>query len=159
MATLVGTTRPRALFTDVGVMLTELDDPTWRMGRQFVQMTNDWYGFPQHRGTLLESDVPHGADPFHVLRVGAVLHALCDDAGLEPPTWVHGPRADPEFMLFGVPMRSRFAARLRQRAHRTCPEHGVWFEARDIRPKKEGLVNPLGDMSLIDWQRLMEARG
>lgn len=151
-----GTKRPRALFTNLHVVLYELSDPSWRYGRPIVQMVNDWHDFPDTRQHLLSEAPARSTDMRHVLMAGAAIHALCDDAGLPVPGWITGLRANPEFMLFGMPMRTRRAATIRDaRAHRTCREHGVWFEARAVRPKSEVMTSATVGMPYDKSQELV----
>lgn len=148
----------RPIFTVMADLLEELGDPSWRdrgMDRPLVQMVDDWHKFPDTREQLLSSVPPADANPLHLLKIAAVLHALCDCGGYDTPLWVRDQRADPPFALFGVPLDSDYARLVYRDSPPACGYHGVWFPKEFVRPKRHGLVNPVADKTPTEFRAML----
>lgn len=129
-------------------LLTEFGDLNWRdADRPLVQMVDDWHRFPDTREQFLASVPPGDANSRHLLKIAAVLHALCDYSGLPVPDWVYRWRTDRPFALFHIPLDSDYAEMVYRESPPACEYHGVWFEKGFVCPKRHGLVSPLEGMT------------
>lgn len=139
----------RPVFTVLEILLEEYKDPNWRgMDRPLEQMVNDWHSLPDSREQPLSSIPPADADSGHIVKIAAVLHALCNHNGVQAPRWVHEHRSEENIWLFGVKPWMGTARRIMDNAAPECKEHRVWFELRTVQSKKEYLENPFAHMSI-----------
>ena len=56
-----------------------------------------------------------------------MVHFLCLHDHIAVPAWTQGHRADPEVMLFDIPLDSRYGQRMQQAAPAVCAAYGVYF--------------------------------
>ena len=66
-------------------------------------------------------------DPTTLAKVAAVVHCLCLHDHIAVPAWTQGHKADPEVMLFDIPLDSRYGQRMQQTAPAVCAAYGVYF--------------------------------
>lgn len=111
-------------------LAAELVDPTWSdADRPLVQFVMDWRRAPDQRPAVLAAELPTGTSPLVQAKIAAVVHALCDRDGIQPPEWIHDVRADPPIALFGIRLNSDFGNIIRDRSPQTSALHGVFFGA------------------------------
>lgn len=138
------------------VLLKEMADPGWRdADRPLVQLVRDWHAFPETRGQLLTSEPGEDADPTHVLKIAAVIHALCDYSGCDVPSWALRHNAARDFELFRVPGMVGVTSMVRNNAAPACRYHGVWFTKEFVQPKRLGMVNPYDGMSEDEFRGML----
>lgn len=108
----------------------EIDDGSWRgrgRDRALVQLARFWRVRPPRRESMVAESPAPATAPATVAKVAAVVHFLCLHDDIAVPAWTQGHRADPEVMLFDIPLDSRYGQMMQQTAPAVCAAYGVYF--------------------------------
>lgn len=96
--------------------------------RQFVK---DWFSPLANHDEMIADPLPSTCPAGDAVRIATVVHALCDQEGLQAPSWVFGHRWDEDEMLVEeVPWDSELGAWEREDAPPACRWHRCWFGRR-----------------------------
>lgn len=78
-------------------------------------------------------DEPRGPNRLDLVRIAAVVHALCDRDSVEIPAWVWRHRWHEDVCLTErIPIDGTLGVRIRSTAVSACAYHHVWFDAEHI---------------------------
>ena len=112
------------------IAAAEIDDGSWGgrgRDRALVQLARDWRAWPSHRDNMVNQTPSPDTDPTTFAKVAAVVHFLCLHDHIAAPAWTQGHKADPEVMLFDIPLHSRYGQQMQQTAPAVCAAYGVYF--------------------------------
>lgn len=112
------------------IAAAEIDDGSWGgrgRDRALVQLARFWRVRPSRRESMVAEAPASGTDPTTVAKVSAVVHFLCLHDHIAVPAWTQGHRADPEVMLFYIPLDSGYGQLMQQAAPAVCAAYGVYF--------------------------------
>lgn len=105
--------------------------------RPLFQFIADWDWLPHRRREMLEGSPPDNSNLFLLSATAAVVHALCDRDGMEPPQWTKNAYLPEESTLSGIPADTPFGQIVKRKAPPACAEHGVYFESEEIGMESE----------------------
>lgn len=92
------------------------------------QFVKDWFSPLADRARMIKDPVPAGSAAKDAVRIATVVHALCDQQGLQAPSWVYEHRFEEDEMLVEqVLWDTEMAAWERAHAPPACIWHRCWF--------------------------------
>ena len=123
-------------------LITAADVPMWmarddKRGRvvELRLLVKNWASFPDRRFSMIQ-EAPRRHRWFHrftsrrrdLPRVAAVVHALCERDGMDPPAWVWEHRSPKHIAVTDdVSLGTAYGKLLRADAPDVCSYHRVWF--------------------------------
>ncbi len=92
------------------------------------QLVKDWFNPLADRQEMIADPLPAGCPEDDAVRIATVVHALCDQAGLQAPAWVLGHRFERDEMLSEAVLWDTEMGRWeRETAPEACRWHRCWF--------------------------------